>query len=78
MPAEPQPEPVIQAVQQPARKRKKKKPALVLRDRCTLYLERDVNELLDHAAHAEARDRSELVSELLRKHLPRYQVERLK
>ena len=76
LPEPPHPVAVIQSA--PRTSRKRKKPALVLRDRCTLYLERDVNEQLAHTSHAEGRDRSEVVSELLRKHLPKYQIERLK
>lgn len=56
----------------------RRKAARVLRDRCTLYLERDVNEQLDIAARLQGRERSEVVTELLQKHLPKYQVERLK
>jgi hypothetical protein len=64
------------AMDERPRRLRVKKAALVLRDRCTLYLEREVNDQLDIAARIQGRERSELVSELLRKHLPKYQVER--
>lgn len=48
----------------------------VPRDRCTLYLDQDVNERLDLAARIEGRERSEVASDLLRRHLPKYRVER--
>lgn len=47
----------------------------VLRDRCTLYIDREVNERLDLVARVEGRERSEVVSQLLRKHLPKYRIE---
>lgn len=47
---------------------------LRLRDRCTLYLDEEINELLNSVARIEQRQRSEVVSELLRKYLPRYRV----
>lgn len=62
---------------QPAAKKSKKTP-LVLRDRCTLYLERTVNEQLHMAARIEGRERSEVVTDILRKHLPKYRIEREK
>ena len=52
------------------------KPPLVLRDRCTLYITREVNEQLHVTARIEGRERSEIVSDLLRKYLPRYRIER--
>lgn len=57
------------------RKSSKKGVEQVLRDRCTLYIDRDVNERLDLAARVEGRERSEVVSQLLRKHLPKYRIE---
>ena len=45
-----------------------------LRDRCTLYLDEEINELLDTVARFEQKQRSEVVTELLRKYLPRYRV----
>lgn len=56
-------------------RRSPKKP-LVLRDPCTLYIERGVNKQLHLAARVEGRERSEIVTDLLRKHLPKYRVER--
>ena len=49
---------------------------LTLRDKVTLHLDRDVNEQLDLAARVEGKERSEVTSEILRKHLPRYRIER--
>ncbi len=68
--SEPTPVPLIQASSKPRRK------PLILRDRCTLYIAHDVNELLDVAARAEGRDRSEIVSDILREHLPTFRIER--
>lgn len=73
------PEPVL--VESPAPRsaaKKPKKQMLVLRDRCTLYLERAVNEQLHMAARIEGRERSEIATDILRKHLPKYRVEREK
>lgn len=47
-----------------------------LRDRCTIYLEPDVNRQLDLVARLEHKQRSEVVAEILRTHLPRYEVRR--
>ena len=55
---------------------KKRKAPLVLRDRCTLYLEREVNDQLDMTARIEGRERSEVATDILRKYLPKYRVER--
>lgn len=80
----PQPEPATAApkpIEIPAPRsvaKKSKKIPLELRDRCTLYLERAVNEQLHMAARIEGRERSEIASEILRKHLPKYRVEREK
>lgn len=52
-----------------------RKVPLVLRDRCTLYLDRAVNEQLHMAARIEGRERSEVVTDILRKHLPKYRIE---
>lgn len=54
---------------------KGKKHRTVPRDKCTLHLDRDVNEWLDLAARVEGRERSEVASELLRQHLPRYTIQ---
>src|SRR5262249_32696243 len=65
--------------QHPARStgsRPKKAQRLVLRDKRTLHIDRDVDERLTLAARIEGRERSEVVSDLLRKYLPRYRVER--
>ena len=59
---------------QPHRKPSKK--SLVLHDRCTLYLEREINKQLGIASRLEGRDRSEIVSDLLQRYLPKYRVER--
>ena len=63
------------ALPQPSSK-KRPKEQLVLRDRCTLYLERAVNERLDMAARIEGRERSEVATDILQKYLPKYRVER--
>lgn len=76
-PVAPEPIRVESLAPRPAAKKPKKK-VLVLRDRCTLYLERAVNEQLHLAARIEGRERSEIATEILRKHLPKYRVEREK
>lgn len=58
--------------------KKQQKVKLVLRDRCTLYLERTVNEQLGMVARIEGRERSDIASDILRKHLPKYRIEREK
>ena len=50
--------------------------AVAARDRCTLYLSRELNAQLDLVAHIERKERSEIVESLLRAHLPKYRVER--
>lgn len=67
----------VQEIPKGNRKKTRQKPQ-VLQDRCTLYIARDVNDKLDLASRVEDRDRSEIVSELLRKHLPEYRIERKK
>lgn len=47
-----------------------------LRDRCTLYLDRDVNTQLDLVARIERKQRSEVVTEILRANMPKYRVDR--
>ena len=47
------------------------------RDRCTIYIDQDVNEQLETAARMERKQRSELVTELLRQHLPKYRIDRI-
>ncbi|MDB5343265.1 MAG: hypothetical protein JWP89_1642 [Schlesneria sp.] len=59
-----------------ARPTKKRKEQLVLRDRSTLYLERSVNEQLRLVAQIEGRERSEVATDILRKYLPKYRIER--
>jgi hypothetical protein len=49
-------------------------PPRPLRDRCTIYLDREVNAELDFVARIERRERSAVVSEILRGHLPKYHV----
>lgn len=55
---------------------KKGKKPLVLRDQCTFYISHEVNERLHLVSGIEGRDRSEIVSDLLQKHLPTYRIER--
>ena len=45
-----------------------------LRDRCTLYLEPGVNQQLDLVARIERRQRSEVVTDILRRYLPKYRI----
>lgn len=45
-----------------------------VRDRCTLYLDPDVNRRLHVTARIEGKDRSEIVTEVLRQHLPEFEV----
>jgi hypothetical protein len=52
-----------------------KRPAKPLRDKCTIYLESDVNERLEIVARMERKERSEVVTEILRRHLPKYRVD---
>lgn len=70
----PTPEPTPVSPIQNAPQSHKKQP--VLRDRCTLYIAQEVNELLDVAARVEGRDRSEIVTDILREHLPTFRIER--
>jgi hypothetical protein len=58
--------------QQPPAPRK----AQELRDRCTLYLDADVNTQLDLVARIERKQRSEVVTAILRENLPKYRVDR--
>ncbi len=58
---------------EPEPKTEVKKPQ-ELRDRCTLYLDREVNAQLDFVARIERRQRSEIVAEILRGNLPKYSV----
>ncbi|MBA3311787.1 MAG: ribbon-helix-helix domain-containing protein [Planctomycetota bacterium] len=62
--------------ERPRPPRREKAAQAVPRDRCTLYLDQDVNERLDIAARIEGRERSEVASDLLRRHLPTYRIER--
>ena len=45
------------------------------RDRCTIYIDHDVNEQLDIVARIERKQRSEVVTQLLRQHLPSYRID---
>ena|SRR5579872_305857 len=54
--------------------RPKKSQRVTLRDRCTLHIDRDVNEWLDLVARIEGKERSEVVSEILRNNLPKYRI----
>jgi hypothetical protein len=60
---------------EPERKLEIKKPQ-ELRDRCTIYLDRDLNKQLALVAHIERKQRSEIVTEILRNNLPKYRVDR--
>lgn len=60
----------------PAGSRGRKAQRLTLRDKVTLHLDRDVNDRLDLAARVEGKERSEVASEILRRHLPKYHIER--
>ncbi len=77
-PVESQPESAVEmpVVALPSTPKKKGTEKPTLRDRCTLYLERGVNEQLHMTSRIEGRERSEIVSEILRKHLPKYRIER--
>jgi len=66
------PGPGIDLPTEPTRKTNRARP----RDRCTLYLDEDVNQQLDLVARVERRQRSEVVTELLRRHLPSYRISR--
>jgi hypothetical protein len=46
-----------------------------IRDRCTIYLDPDVNKRLDLVARIERKERSEVVTEILRQHLPSYRID---
>jgi hypothetical protein len=56
-------------------KRSKRSKKLMLRDRCTIYLDVEVNQQLDIAARIENKERSEVVTEILRQHLPKYRID---
>ena len=47
-----------------------------LRDRCTVYLDPAINQQLDFVARVERRQRSEVVTDILRRYLPKYRVDR--
>jgi hypothetical protein len=47
-----------------------------LRDKCTIYLEPDVNQELDVVSRVEQKMRSEVVNDILRQYLPHYDVRR--
>lgn len=66
---EAEPAPAIQSHGKPTKK------SLVLHDRCTLYLEREINERLSLTAGIKGPDRSDIVNDILRKHLPTYRIE---
>jgi hypothetical protein len=46
-----------------------------LRDRCTIYIEPDVNKQLDLVARIQRRQRSEVVTQILRENLPKYRID---
>jgi hypothetical protein len=46
-----------------------------LRDRCTIYLDPDVNQQLDLVARIQRRQRSQVVTEILRANLPKYRID---
>lgn len=66
--------PMPRPSRRPATSRKGKAKRLVLRDKCTLFLDREVNERLDLAARVEGMERSEMATEILRKYLPNYRI----
>lgn len=45
-----------------------------VRDRCTIYLDPDVNRRLHVVARIEGKDRSDIVTEILRQYLPEFEV----
>lgn len=51
------------------------KARVIPRQRCTLHLDEDVEEQLDLVARVEGKERSEVVSDLLRTHLPKYRIQ---
>lgn len=67
--------PPVPAISKPRQPVSRASKPLSLRDRCTIYLERTVNDRLDLVARIEGRERSEVVTELLQKHLPKYRIE---
>lgn len=75
---DPQPESAVDmpVVAPPSMPKMKGTEKLTLRDRCTIYLERGVNDQLHMTSRIEGRERSEIVSEILRKYLPKYRIER--
>jgi hypothetical protein len=46
-----------------------------LRDRCTIYIEPEVNKQLDLVARIQRRQRSEVVTQILRENLPKYRID---
>jgi hypothetical protein len=46
-----------------------------IRDRCTIYLDPEVNKRLDLVARIERKERSEVATEILRQHLPSYRID---
>jgi hypothetical protein len=65
------------ATPKPAEPIKRPEPVVLPRQRCTLYLDEDVNEQLSLTAGIENKQRSEIVTEILRRHLPTYTIERV-
>jgi hypothetical protein len=47
----------------------------VPRTKVTLFIDEDVNAHLDLTARVEGKQRSEVATEILRKHMPRYRIE---
>jgi hypothetical protein len=60
-PNAPEPETEVQSLKQ-------------LGDRCTIYLDRDINAHLDFVSRIECKRRSQIVCEILRAYLPKYSV----
>lgn len=46
-----------------------------LRDRCTIYLDPEINRQLDLVARIERKQRSEVVADILRANLPKYRID---
>jgi hypothetical protein len=70
-------EEIVEVEDQPAstpRGTSRPKKLRLRRDKCTIYLEQDVNQLLTLAARAQNRERSEIVTDILRTHLPTYRI----
>lgn len=65
---------VIQTPKRPDVQTSEKSQPQGVRDRCTLYLSPDVNQRLHITARLEEKERSDVVNELLRQNLPKFEV----